>query len=155
MKNRQDAGGSHGIGKYAPFSVSPLRTVFYWTRFEQDGESVERFQGKAVLMSHQATDGAGEKTQGTGFYGRIERCQALRNLEVPKRIRRVERRLERGNGTSLWIAGFQTGGWQKQIARSVVANFFHAIEHNSLSVTLEPDAELQRRGLVGDQQVDD
>ena len=25
------AGGSHGIGKYAPFAVSTLRTVFYWT----------------------------------------------------------------------------------------------------------------------------
>ena len=27
----EGAGGSHGIGKYAPFAVSTLRTVFYWT----------------------------------------------------------------------------------------------------------------------------
>ncbi len=148
VKNRQDAGGSHGIGKYAPFAVSPLRTVFYWTRFEEGGTSAERFQGKAVLMSHQATDGSGEETQGTGFYGRIEECEELRDSEVPVLIRRVERRGERGNGTSLWIAGFQTSGWQRQIARSVVANFFHAIEHGSLSVTIEPDVELEQRDLV-------
>ena len=58
------AGGSWGIGKNAPFTVSPLRTVFYWTRFEEDGEPRERFQGKSVLMSHE--DG-GKERQGTGY----------------------------------------------------------------------------------------
>ncbi len=59
-----DALGSHGIGKYAPFAVSPLRTVFYWTYFDSNDGSVERCQGKSVLMTH---DGADGPTQGTGF----------------------------------------------------------------------------------------
>ena len=50
VKETRSAGGSHGIGKYAPFAVSPLRTVFYWTRFEEGTASRELFQGKAVLM---------------------------------------------------------------------------------------------------------
>ena len=104
IKETRSAGGSHGIGNYAPFAVSPLRTVFYWTRFESDNESSrELFQGKAVLMSHAAPD-SGAETQGTGFYGIVDRCRALSGDSVPERIRRVERAEGRGNGTSLWIA---------------------------------------------------
>lgn len=65
QKGSETAGGSHGVGKYAPFAVSPLRTVFYWSCFEEDGKKIERFQGKAVLMSHESDAG---ETQGTGFY---------------------------------------------------------------------------------------
>ncbi len=32
----EGAGGSHGIGKYAPFAVSTLRTVFYWTYYREN-----------------------------------------------------------------------------------------------------------------------
>ena len=70
------AGGSHGIGKYAPFAVSALRTVFYWTCYRDQNQrnEVEKFQGKAVLMSH---GGAANRTQGTGFYGITDACEAL------------------------------------------------------------------------------
>ena len=44
----EGAGGFHGIGKYAPFAVSDLRTVFYWTCYQQNGNEVEHFQGKLV-----------------------------------------------------------------------------------------------------------
>ena len=46
VKEKRGAGGSHGIGKNAPFAVSPLRTVYYWTRFGEGDRSVEQFQGK-------------------------------------------------------------------------------------------------------------
>lgn len=71
----QGAGGSHGIGKYAPFAVSALRTVFYWTYFSENGRKQERFQGKSVLMSHR--DAQEEETQGTGFYGYKKDCREL------------------------------------------------------------------------------
>ncbi len=48
--------GSHGIGKYAPFAVSPLRTVFYWTAFPDNGRVVEKLQGKSVLMTHEGPE---------------------------------------------------------------------------------------------------
>ena len=67
----EGAGGSFGIGKYAPFAVSALRTVFYWTCYEEDGRNLERFQGKCVLMSHQHDS---EEVQGTGFYGLRDGC---------------------------------------------------------------------------------
>jgi hypothetical protein len=37
------AGGSHGIGKYAPFAVSDLRTVFYWSCFREGRKIHEKF----------------------------------------------------------------------------------------------------------------
>ena len=130
---RVTAGGSWGIGKSAPFTVSPLRTVFYWTRFEQDGAPRELFQGKAVLMSHRS---GGEERQGTGFFGLTDGCEALEGGRIPDGIAAVEgaSRL----GTSLWIAGFpKAGGWQESIARRVVASFFGAIADGQLRVTLE------------------
>ena len=149
VKERRSAGGSHGIGKYAPFAVSPLRTVFYWTRFEQNDAPRELFQGKAVLMSHTEPGSGGIETQGTGFFGIVDRCRELSDDSIPERIRRVEEDAGRGNGTSLWIAGFPTtGDWQGGIARSVIANFFHAIEHEMLSVVIQPNRQMQDRSLL-------
>ena len=132
------AGGSWGIGKNAPFTVSPLRTVFYWTRFEEDGEPRERFQGKSVLMSHRQD---GEERQGTGFFGLTDGCEALEGDAVPPEIRSIEG--ARDSGTSLWIAGFPNeNGWQERIARRVVASFFGAITDGVLSVSLEADRDI-------------
>ena len=133
------AGGSWGIGKNAPFTVSPLRTVFYWTRFEEDGEPHELFQGKSVLMSHGSN---GEERQGTGFFGLTDGCEALKDDAVPAAIRSVE---GDRTGTSLWIAGFpKQDGWQERIARRVVASFFGAIADGELSVSLETGADAER-----------
>ena len=110
-KETRGAGGAFGIGKYAPFVVSPLRTVFYWSRFEFDGALVERCQGKAVLMSHQGPDG--QETQGTGFFGVVEGCRELVDAAIPDEIARIES--GSGTGTSLWVAGFDQGaGWQSR-----------------------------------------
>jgi len=149
---RVTAGGSWGIGKSAPFTVSPLRTVFYWTRFEQDGAPRELFQGKAVLMSHRSGN---EERQGTGFFGLTDGCEALEGGRIPAGIAAVEGASRRG--TSLWIAGFpKAGGWQDRIARRVVASFFGAIADGQLRVTLETGAgaegdilEIARDSLAG------
>ena len=86
--NHVGAGGSHGIGKYAPFSVSTPRTVFYWTCYPKDGKAIEHFQGKSVLMSHQGVDG---ETQGTGFYGIKQDCSELKFGQIPKCFRVLKR----------------------------------------------------------------
>lgn len=138
----QGAGGSHGIGKYAPFAVSALRSVFYWTYFSEDGKNQERFQGKSVLMSHCGADG--EETQGTGFYGFKKDCRELTGQELTEQIPAQFRvfnlaRLPQ-QGTSLTILGFrETDNWRKRIATSVIENFFFAIGTGSLTVIVEPD----------------
>ena len=133
------AGGSHGIGKYAPFAVSDLRTVFYWTCYQEDGKDVEYFQGRSVLMSHKNRDG---ETQGTGFYGIKEDCRELAGNGIPERFRVLATQGYPVHGTSLTIAGFRAShDWRRNIASSVVENFFYAIRIGALSVIVEPDSD--------------
>ena len=138
------AGGSYGIGKSAPFAMTPLRTVFYWTRFEEGGEPRELFQGKAVLMSHEA---GGAVRQNVGFFGVIDECRELEDADIPPEIKKTDRPPR--FGTSLWIAGFPgEDGWQERIARQVAASFFGAIENRRLTVTLEPSKGMEDAGLI-------
>ena len=134
----QGAGGSHGIGKYAPFSVSDLRTVFYWTCFKENGSEMERFQGKSVLMSHESAEG---ETQGTGFYGYKNNCSELLGSTIPGKFRILEGVDGRPvYGTSLVISGFDVSmDWRRLIASSIVENFFHAIHIGNLDVMIEPE----------------
>ena len=144
FKRSDDAGGSFGVGKAAPFTVSPLRAVFYWSAFRQDDRVVEQFQGKAVLVSHLHDFGYGpETTQNVGFYGLTDGCQALRT-EIPS----VFRHTESGRpvqGTAVWVAGFKPDQhgeqWQTAVRRSVLENFFYAIHKNDLEVLLEPGGD--------------
>ena len=135
----EGAGGSFGIGKYAPFAVSTLRTVLYWSCYSEDGERVEKFQGKSVLMSHEGDEG---ETQGTGFFGVKESCSELRNGSVPRAFRVLGSDGEPVEGTSLAIAGFtETDDWRRRIAASVLRNFFYAIGKGRLTVIVEPEDE--------------
>ena len=144
FKRSDDAGGSFGVGKAAPFTVSPLRAVFYWSAFREGGRTVEQFQGKAVLVSHMHDFGEGpETTQNVGFYGLTDGCQALRT-DIPS----VFRHTESGRpvqGTAVWVAGFKPDQhgeeWQTAVRRSVLENFFYAIHQNDLEVLLEPGGD--------------
>ena len=133
----EGAGGSHGIGKYAPFAVSALRTVFYWTYFPENGENRERFQGKSVLISHKSMEG--EETQGTGFFGVKKDCREL-TQNIPQPFRLLDQRQRPVQGTSLTIMGFrETEDWRRSIAASAIGNFFFAIGTGRLTVIVEPD----------------
>ena len=142
FKSSEAAGGSFGVGKAAPFTLSPLRTVFYWSCFREGRRLIERLQGKAVLVSHKHDFGHGpEMTQATGFYGLTQGCEALEGSEIPDLFR--PNRHGNNPGTAIWVIGFkpeQDGeAWQQAIARSVVTNFFLAIARGDLEVLLEPD----------------
>lgn len=151
QKDDAGAGGSHGIGKYAPFAVSALRTVFYWTCYDEDDESVEKCQGKAVLMSHGATT---SRTQGTGFYGVMEECEALSDADsIPQSLRQLNAGGCPEHGTAVVIAGFsEESNWQQRIASSVIENYFYAIAKESLKVLVDPGTNLMN---LPDVQIDD
>ena len=133
----EGAGGAFGIGKYAPFAVSDVRTVFYWTCYREAGKVIEKFQGKSVLMSH--TDDLGT-TQGTGFYGAKGSCSELTGPAVPQAFRVLGTDSMPVEGTSLSIVGFrETNDWRQRVATSVIENFFYAITKRKLTVIVEPD----------------
>ena len=151
FKRSESAGGSFGVGKAAPFTVSPLRTVFYWSAFNQDEVTIEKFQGKVVLVSHDFDFGRGdESTQSTGFFGFRDQCQELRGDLIPGVFRNTDNG-EPVQGTAVWIAGFKPDqhgeSWQRAVARSIVESFFYAIQAGDLEVLLEPEEDSENEAL--------
>ena len=142
IKSDETAGGSHGIGKYAAFTISSARTVYYWTAYVADHSNrqiVEKFQGKSMLMHHTFE---GNDRQSIGFWGELEECRELSTANVPSEFRIIDQSRQPTQGTAIWIAGFSgDDGWQDQIAKLVIENYFYAIEEDLLEVILEPDSD--------------
>ncbi|RAV17810.1 hypothetical protein [Paenibacillus contaminans] len=120
------SGGSFGIGKHAPFVCSDLRTVFYGTK--EAGSSEEAFQGVAKLVTHLTE--LGEPTQGTGYFGEVEKNKPIITSDD---VYEVFRRSD--VGTDIFIAGFnENSGWEEKVIKSVLENFFIAILNEKLVV---------------------
>lgn len=116
--------GSFGIGKFAPYANSDLRTVFYST-FNENGERA--YQGVSRLISHEWNN---EVTRGTGYYGvRSKNDPILEATAIPFIARREK------VGTSIVVCGFQKDTkWEMKIVRAVLESFFCAIQSESLVV---------------------
>jgi len=115
-------GGSFGIGKGAPFAASDLRIVFYATKNES---SVSAFQGKAELVSYIED---GDVKRGVGSFGLGQK--SVRDLKnIPETFwRKIQ-------GTDIIIAGYKNEkGWEDELMKSVLRNFWYAIFKNELEV---------------------
>lgn len=140
-KKGDTSAGSYGIGKFAPFTVSELRTVFVSTVWADEQSNFHHYvQGKSVLMSHQ--DAKRRTRRGTGFWGVREQCQpvvALRK-EIPDWLRLTgdNDSLDGQQGTMLSVVGFTpTKGWQNVLAANIIENFFGAVSRGELEVSIE------------------
>jgi hypothetical protein len=145
------ATGSYGIGKFAPFAVSDIRTVFVSTVWADNGTQHHYVQGKSVLMSH--LDDKGKTRRGTGFWGVAEQCQPVTELisAIPNWLRMSgsDDSLDGQNGTMLSIIGFSPDkGWQNVLAANFAENFFGAIERGELEVEIE-DGPTITAGTLG------
>lgn len=125
------SGGSFGIGKGAPIAASALRTVFY-SSINDEKQLV--FQGKSRLVSHHAEDG--DVCQGVGFYG-LNGWEAIREeSNVPSLFKREKQ------GTDIFVVGYQSGhSWKQKLIKSVLYNFWLAIYHGDLEVTIRDGIE--------------
>lgn len=121
-------GGSFGIGKFAPYACSALRTVFYST---SDKYGVCASQGVSRLTSFKKKN---EITQGTGFYGNDKNSPMYKQYSLdPTYSRNAE-----NSGTDIYITAF-TGdkGWQHQMVASVLDGFLYAIYNGTLVVNVD------------------
>lgn len=140
-KASDTAAGSFGIGKFAPYAVSKVRTVFVSTVFEDDSSAAQQYtQGKSILMSHD--DAEGNRHQGIGFWGVTEKCQPIFGFKstLPSWIVRSpsEKNAKDHVGTKLIILGFDSNsGWEESLAASIVENFFGAIHSGKLEVDIQ------------------
>ena len=137
QKPGQGSLGSFGHGSKAPFAFSRIRSIFYFSRIEEKGQIRDRFQGKSILQSHEDPDKPTELTQGTGFYGHKERLMPLLDKDVPTWARELREEVTRETGTSIFVpyTSFSENLYSG-IERTVIANFFYAIETEALEVTV-------------------
>lgn len=138
-KEDEVASGSYGIGKFAPYAVSKIRTIFISTVYQDDsGEFQQLTQGKSILMSH---DQNGQRKQGVGFWGIKEKCQPVIGVskDLPEWIQRENSVLSKqSKGSKLTVLCFEAvKNWEEHLAASVAENFFGAILKGDLRVEIE------------------
>ena len=139
-KESETASGSYGIGKFAPYAVSNLRTIFVSTiYFGDDRKWHQLTQGKAVLMSH---NHAGKTRRGVGFWGYRERCRPIEgsNSELAGWLQRAVKPKDypTQKGTTINILGFEPqDNWRELLSVSVAENFFGAIVKGRLEVNID------------------
>ncbi len=130
----QTSGGSFGIGKSAPFSMSSLRTVFYST-YNIDDE--HKLLGVSRLTTFE--DFYEEKRQNVGFYGNLNNekqiVDELTNYdEMPKKLRRSN---DNGAGTDITIIGYKAEQeWIEGLLNAVLNDFYPAIYYGNLIVKI-------------------
>ena len=143
-------GGSYGIGKNAALNVSDLQTVFYSTRYVAGRKGrVERMQGKATLMGHEAPDDSGDDLQHIGFYEKPN-GSPLEGREIPEFFRLGE------TGTGVFVMGFnpRSGNWASEVTAAVIANYFSAIAARKLVVKIAKAGESEPSTEIDHQTID-
>lgn len=123
------AGGSHGVGKFAPYSFSAVRTVLYST-MNKAGETA--FQGKSILTSFFENN---QMYQNIGVFGDSsisETYPAIFDTEdLPEPFRRTE------CGTDVIAVAFdRQDDWMEQIALSILQYCFYTIYKGQLEVSI-------------------
>lgn len=150
-KFSETATGSFGIGKFAPYAVSKLRTVFVSTVFQEDDVNFNQYtQGKSILMSYD--DESMKRHLGIGFWGVREKCQPVegKDKSLPNWLVRSPSKddLKKHVGTKLIILGFEgQTGWQESLAASIAENFFGAINSGKLEVLIDKKYSINSTGL--------
>lgn len=80
-KDQKDAAGSFGLGKFAAFAATNLRTVLYSVAYaSDDGQLHRRFQGKTILVSHERD---GRRLRKTGYFGK-DGFRPAKDTDVPR-----------------------------------------------------------------------
>ncbi len=123
------AGGSFGIGKFAPFACSDFSTVFYST---YDVEDQCAYQGVSRLVTFEREDG--ETTQGTGYFGKEKNTPVFETLDIDPSFQRGP-----GDyGTDIYVMGYKYGGddWEDKIVVSILDGFLGAIWNEKLIVNV-------------------
>lgn len=146
------AGGSYGIGKFAPFACSDFSTVFYST---YDLKKEEAYQGVSRIVTFRREDG--ETTQGTGYYGNEKNTPVYKQINIDPNYSRKENDF----GTDIYIAGYSYASedWQKNIIVSILDSFLGAIWKDKLIInvgdiviskyTIKDLIEVYREDLIG------
>jgi len=122
------SGGSFGIGKFATFVCSDIKTVYYST-LNKDGEKAT--QGVVRLPSFIVNEEReNEITAGVGYWGeKLDNRPMFDLLSLDSSFQRNE------TGTDIYILGFvQEETWDKLLIEEILDGFMYSIIKNELEV---------------------
>ena len=124
------AGGSFGIGKFAPYACSDFRTVFYNTL---DSDGISAHQGIARITSFRGEDD--KITIGVGYCGNDGNKPVHKQLSLDPNFVRSEGM----TGTDVYIAAFNryASDWKNDVIASVLDGFLVAIFRGKLVVQVD------------------
>ena len=133
----EQEGGSKGVGKYATFVNSSVRTVFYSTYAEQNKQ--KGYQGIAYFCSSKVKDSPrGELTIGIGYLGLDEMNNAIPGEPEEPLDRDFKSRQGNDFGTDVYIIGFdRTTNWKETILAKILDSFMVAIANGRLEVQID------------------
>lgn len=120
--------GAFGIGKFAPYNFSDLRTILYSTK-TINGETA--FQGKSLLTTFKEN---GKLKQNIGLFAdeNSENYDAVFSVDEIAPVFRRET-----EGTDIFVLGFKReDSWIEQSAISVIEYFFYSIYRGKLEVEI-------------------
>lgn len=123
-----EAGGSFGIGKYAAFACSNLRTIFYST-YDIDG--INAYQGVVEVINFEDVDG--KEKDGEGYFGIGNKNEPIfERLVLDKNFNRND-----STGTDIYVIAFiEQEDWVESITYAVVDSFLIAIYNGKLEVKI-------------------
>jgi len=133
----EKATGSFGVGHLSSYSLSSLRYILYATKHQGcNGNTQTLFTGQPILAGHRDRDGAQR-----GSAGRIVMRKPQQEDDpafeypatVPDFIAPKIDALD--NGTIVIVLGLSEN-WNDDAEYAIVSNFFHAIAHDALSITV-------------------
>ena len=128
-----DGGGSFGIGKMASFDLSSLNTVLVSTYNKEKDQHI--FQGATILCSHKVDD---TEFPAGGFYDCNDGEPVTDLNKIPKSLIRND------FGTDVMVIGVENNPQyisetESEIAKAVLINFWPAIYHGTLEVTINKE----------------
>ena len=126
--------GAFGVGKFAPYNFSALRTVLYSTK-TREGETA--FQGKTILTTFSEFDEDKQKNvvkQNIGLFADTDSD----NFDAVFSVDDIAPIFRRDVvGTDLFVLGFEKEeDWIEQSAISVIEYFFYSIYRGKLNVEI-------------------
>ena len=131
MHDDEKSGGSFGVGNLCSYSLSSLRYVLYATKYK--GKAL--FTGSPILAGYRDDDAQrGNRGQ---IVAEKPECELdpkfIYPTEFPKFIQPKMDGVD--HGTIVSILGL-TEDWNEAAEYAIASNFFHAIEHDDLSIKI-------------------
>lgn len=137
VKTTDNAAGSYGIGKAAPFVVSGLQTVFYRT-YDEDGNRAA--QGVTHLVSFEDAEmsrpGEDIVRRSTGYFGNGPENKPFYSI---KELDAINERMEYGTDLFIPVFTFTAGKleWKDEIIVEILENFLYSIYSGKLEVKID------------------